>query len=191
MTTKETLAELEATLAERNDPDFTNAQRFIRGEPVTEAAIAARERELEISFPPSYRAFLLENGRFTLGDEKKHGHHAYVTLDLDEHRTALEDYAEQLECKPTAKAVAEEIGMEPEVVKVLSKIVLVGRNGHEDFIGFDLRSLNRKTKECSFTMVLFDDTEIEALSEEEPDVCESRGFDDWLPELIEMRTEPS
>ena len=188
-TAADTLAHLEAELLKK-DADYVKIRRFCPGEAVTEDAIAKREKALKIALPPSYREFLLRHGRFTIGESNpKWDHLIYQTWPLKQHRTALAEYAAQLECDPTAEVVADEIGMDPEVVAALGQIVYVGVQGHEDFIGFDLRTRNEKTGECVFKMVLFDDTEIEAVAEEDTEPCEGRGFDQWLAEHIENRLE--
>lgn len=182
-----TLAKLEADLATKDD-DYARTRRFHSGEPVTEAEIAAREAELDVRFPPSYREALLRHGRFSFGKRDKTADHlTFKIWDLPAHRTALAEYADQLDCEVTAEAVADEIGMEADVVEALGKVILVGYQGHEDYLGFDLRTLNPKTGECSFGFVLFDDTEIEAFSEKDTSPCEGRGFDAWVAKYIARR----
>jgi hypothetical protein len=188
MKTAQILAALETAITAKGDATYAKTHAFHAGKAVPESSIEEREKKLHIAFPPSYREFLREHGLFTLGErDKRHDHLIFQCWPLAQHRTALAEYAKQLECKATAAAVAEEIGVDEEIVEVLGKIVLVGVEGHEDFVGFDLRSRNEETGECYFGPVLFDDTEIEALADEEPEACEGRGFDAWLAEHIQNR----
>jgi hypothetical protein len=187
MSTTDLLTKLAADIASRAEPDFAAKHRFLPGAAVPEEALAAREAELELRFPPSYRDFVREHGRFTLGDPVTHGQLAFKLLPLEEHRSALVTYAEQLDCEPTAAAVASEIGMDEEVVGVLAEIILVGLGGHEDYVGFDLRTRNEETGECAFGSMLFEDGEIEACSQKETPPCEGRGFDAWLAKHLARR----
>ncbi len=83
--------------------------------------------------------------------------------------------------------VSEEIGVDEELVAALEQVILIGCEGHEDFVGFDLRTRNKKSNECSFTLVLWDDTEIDALANTKTPACPARGFDVWLAKYIERR----
>jgi len=186
------LKKLEEQIAakEKTDPEYGKTHRFCPATTlVTEAEIAAREEELDVPFPPSYRDALKKYGTFTLGELGKQADQMVLQIwPLEQHRTALEEYAEQLDCEPTAEAVADEIGVDEEFVAALRKVILVGVQGHEDFIGFDLRTRNRKSGECSFRLTLFDDTEIEALADEDDGPCEDRGFDEWIERQIKRRS---
>jgi hypothetical protein len=188
MKIEQTIETLEAAIGAKMDETYAKTHRFHSGNPVAQSAIAARERELDIAFPPSLRAALQKYGCFTLGElDAAYDHLVFKCLPVAEHRSALAEYAEQLECDATAAAVAEEIGLEPDVVAALDQVILVGLEGHEDYVGFDLRTRNPDTGECEFGLVLFDDTEIEALAAKEPSRCEGRGFDTWLARHVERR----
>ena len=188
MTFQDTLDELAASIAAQPDPGYAHTHRFHTGAPVTDGELDARERALGLTYPPSYRDAVRAHGLFTLGSpDAQHDHLAFKCWPLDQHRTALAEYAEQLECEPTAAAVSEQIGVEEDHVAALGQVLLVGLEGHEDYIGFDLRTRNPKTGECSFGLVLFDDTEISALAEEATEPCAARGFDEWLAKHVERR----
>jgi hypothetical protein len=192
MTMEDTLKALEEDIKTNGTKEehYATVRRFCASTPIDESAISKREKELDVRFPPSYRDALKKYGEFTLGErDKKLDHLVFRIWPLSEHRSALAHYAEDLECDPTAEAVAEEIGMEEDTVAVLAKVILIGSDGHEDYVGFDLRTQNPQTMECDFGLCLRDDCEIEALSEEEaaPLSATARGFDEWLPKHIKRR----
>ncbi|HEX7665502.1 MAG TPA: SMI1/KNR4 family protein [Polyangiaceae bacterium] len=181
------LADLEREVASR-DADYAKTHRFTPGEKITAEALDASEAKLGVKYPPSFRDFVLEHGLFSLGARDGGSSWIFVTWPLAEHRTALARLAEEeLECEADVDEVAEQLGCEPEAIAVMKDIVLVGCEGHEDFIGFDLRTRNEETGECSFTLCLQDDVESSALAEEESTPCEGRGFDRWLASHIERR----
>jgi hypothetical protein len=187
MTFDETIAALEAELAANPDAGYAATRRFHAGERVTAAALDTRERDLDAPYPPSFRDAILAHGLFSLGKPGTSEQLVYRCWPLAQHRSALAEYADQLDCDPTAAEVASQIGLEEDVVAPLAEIILVGLEGHEDYIGFDLRTRNPKTRECRFGLVLFADTEIEALANEESEPCEGRGFDVWLARHIARR----
>jgi hypothetical protein len=187
MTFDQTVAALEASLAAK-DPDYASTRRFHDGTRVAAAVLDERERELEEQYPPSFRDAVIAHGLFSLGKpDPAHDHLVFRCWPPERHRTALIEYAEQLDCEPTAAEVASQIGVDEEHVAALGQVILVGVEGHEDYIGFDLRTRNPKTGECHFGMVLFDDTEIEAFANADTNTCDSRGFDEWLARHIERR----
>lgn len=188
MTLAEVLAQLARAIAANQDPGYAGTHAFHAGDAVTAAELDAREQQLGISYPPSYRAAVLAHGLFTLGAvDAMHDHLVFRLWPVGEHRTALAHYAEQLDCDATAGAVADAIGVDEAAVAALAQAVLIGVEGHEDYIGFDLRTRNAKTRECCFGLVLFDDTEIEAFANEAAAPCRGLGFDTWLAEHIERR----
>jgi hypothetical protein len=150
------------------------------------AAITTAEQRLDEIYPPSLKRAFAEHGLFTIGDPEL-PQLMFKMWPLDEHVTALAHYAEDLECDATAEAVGEAIGMEPSEVAVLADQILIGCEGHEDYIGFDLRTRHPTTHECEIGLVLRDDTEITALSEEETTPCEGAGFDRWLAKYLARR----
>jgi len=147
----------------------------------TEAQLAASEARLGQVYPPSFRALLLEHGRFGLHRADDHENMVFEVWPLEEHQTALSRAAGELECEATAESVGEELGLDPEMVAVLEQIVLVGCEHDEDFVGFDLRTRHPDTQEAPFVLQLMDDTEIEYLSEHpEPLELGTTGFDGYL-----------
>jgi hypothetical protein len=185
---EDTLKALEAEIQAKNDEEWAKVRRFVAGKPIDESAIAKREKELDVRFPPSYRDALKKYGAFTLGDSSPaHDHLVFKIWPLEDHQTALAHYAEELECDPTAEEVAGQIGMDEDVVAALGKVILIGCEGHEDFIGFDLRTQNKSTGECKFRLTLRDDCEIEALSADKSPFKEGRSFDEWLTKHIHRR----
>ena len=188
MSIAEIRKKLDETIAAKNDPSYARTHSFNSGEAVGESEIAAREREIGVRFPPSYREALVRYGCFTLGTLGGELDHLVCQIwPLEQHRTALAEYASQLECDETAAAVAEEIGLEERVVAALGKVVLFGVDGQEDYLGFDVRTQHSESGECQCRLVLFDDTEIEALAEATVEVYFGRGFDDWLERHIQRR----
>lgn len=181
------LRKLERDVAEKG-ASYAALHALRPGEAVTEADLAAAEQRLGVRYPPSYREFMLKFGLFSLGDPgAEHDHLVFRAWPLAEHRTALTRVAEEeLECSPTAKAVAEELGLEEDVVAVLGETILVGCEGHEDFVGFDLRTRG-DGGECAFGLCSMDDSEIEALAEKKASPCDARGFDQWLAKHINRR----
>lgn len=159
----------------------TLEQRLVSGaKNLAEAEIAAAEERLGHKYPPGFRALLQKHGAFKLrrpGSDDA----VFEVWPLDEHRTALARAADELECEPTASEVSEQLGLSEESVAVLEKIILVGAEGHEDFVGFDLRTANPATHEATFVLQLMDDTEIEYLAEN-PGSAPDRapGFEAWL-----------
>jgi hypothetical protein len=151
------------------------------------AAIAEAEKRLGEVYPPSLKRAYAEHGLFSIGDPEVR-QTMFEMWPLDDHVTALAHYAEDLECDPTAEAVAEAIGMEAEEVAVLGEVILVGAEGSEDYVGFDRRTRNSATQECELTLCLRDDTEISALAEKEVAPCEGAGFDRWLARYLERRS---
>jgi hypothetical protein len=150
------------------------------------AAITKAEQRLDEIYPPSLKRAFAEHGLFTIGDPAL-PQLMFKMWPLDEHVTALAHYADELEVDATAEAVAEAIGMEPLEVAVLAEQVLIGCEGYEDYIGFDLRTRHPQTHECEIGLVLRDDAEITALSEEETAPCEGSGFERWLAKYQEKR----
>lgn len=145
----------------------------------TEAAIAAAEQRLGHAYPPSFRALLQKHGLFGLHAPGDPTSIRYRTWPLDEHQTALERAADELECEATAEEVAEQLGLDAEMVAALAQIVLVGSEGNTDFVGFDLRTRDGKTQEAAFVLQLMDDTEIEYLAAH-PGSETALGFDALL-----------
>lgn len=147
------------------------------------AAITKAEQRLDEIYPPSLKRAFAEHGLFTIGDPAL-PQLLFKMWPLEEHVTALAHYAEDLECDPTPEAVGEAIGMEPREVAVLADQILIGCQGYEDYIGFDLRTRHPTTHECEIGLVLRDDAEITALSEEETSPCEGSGFERWLAKYL-------
>lgn len=166
---------------------WAETRRFEKKRAVSADKLAAQEKALGIAYPPSFKHFVMKQGLFSLGNPRKGP--AYQTWALKEHEKALSKLAGELDCEPNAAEVAGKLGLKPEVVAVLDQIVLVGCEGDEDFVGFDLRTRNAKTGECSFGFVLWDDSEIEALAEENVEPCQGCGFDEWLEEHIRSKSE--
>lgn len=138
--------------------------RLHAGAPVTEPEITAAEARLGQPYPPSFRALLVEHGRFRIVGPSSES----VTFEvwpLDEHVTALQRAADELECEATASDVADQLGLEEETLATLAQIVLVGSEGNTDFVGYDLRTRDGTTGEASFVLHLMDDLEIEYLAE--------------------------
>ncbi len=154
------------------------------GSKLNAAAITASEQRLGEAYPPSLKRAYAEHGLFTIG-EPALPQLLFRMWPLDEHITALAHYAEDLECDATADGVAEAIGMDSDEVAVLGRMILVGCQGHEDYVGFDLRTRNPDTQECEIGLVLRDDTEITALSKKKVEPCPGDGFDRWLGRYLE------
>lgn len=152
----------------------------------TPAAIKKAEQRLDEIYPPSLKRALAEHGLFTIGDPE-FPQLMFKMWPPEEHVTALAHYAEDLECEPTAEGVAEAIGMEPTEVAVLEDQILIGCVGYEDYVGFDLRTRHHATHECEIGLVLRDDAEITALSEEEVAPCPGEGFNRWLEKELARR----
>jgi hypothetical protein len=178
------LAKLAAAVAAHPDPTYASTHRFIDGASVTAKQLDATRKP----YPPSFRDALIAHGLFSLGDtDAAHSQLVYRCWPLAQHRSALAEYADQLGCEATADAVSEEIGVDAELVGALDQMILIGVEGHEDYVGFDLRTRNAKTGECRFGLVLFDDTEIDALANEATRPCAVRGFDAWLAKHVARR----
>ena len=185
-TVTDTLNELERQIQQHSETDYGETHRFCPGANAGE--LEAAEKRLGVSLPPSFREFLQQHGFFTLGEpDPEHDHLVFATWPSGDWRTALSEIAEQLGCQPVPADVADELGLEAESVAVLEQQIVIGAEGHEDFMAFDLRTRNPATGECSFGLVLFDDCEIEALAEEDPQAEPARGFDSWLARHIDRR----
>jgi len=171
------IAKLAAAVAANPDPTYASTHGFLDGALVTGKQLDATRKP----YPPSFRDAVIAHGLFSLGDtDAAHSQLVFRCWPLAE-------YADQLGCEPTADAVSEEIGVDAELVGALEQLILIGVEGHEDYVGFDLRTRNTKTGECRFGLVLFDDTEIDALANEATRPCAERGFDAWLAKHVARR----
>jgi hypothetical protein len=86
----------------------------------TEAAIAAAEQRLGHAYPPSFRTLLQKHGLFALHAASDPTSVRYRTWPLDEHQTALERAAGEMECE--AEEVAEQLGLDAEIVSAPRKL---------------------------------------------------------------------
>jgi hypothetical protein len=161
-------------------------QRLRPGTPVGDGQISETEARLGHAYPPSFRALLLEHGTFALIGPSSEAA-TFEAWPLAEHKTALERAAEELECDATAAEVGEQLGLPAKTLAALAQIILVGSEGHTDFVGFDLRTRDDQTGEASFVLQLMDDLEIEHLAAH-PGNDNARGFEAWLEKHASRRS---
>lgn len=151
----------------------------------TAAQIDALAARIGVALPPSYVAALRTHGTFSLGANERY---AFKLLPLDDVKTAVAAYAEELGCEPDSTTVANERGVEPDVMKAFDGFIVVGTVGHEDFVGFDVRT-RAANGECAFSLVVPDDSAFEYFANNPDEPSESLGFDAWVSKHVERALE--
>ena len=171
------------------DEEYIETHAFKSTQPVTTNDVEEAAKRLGQAIPPSLGEAMIAHGAFTLGDAcPATDSMSYKSWPPSEWRLALDYYADVfLGCDPDPEEVADEAGMEADDVAVLSQIVLIGLEGDEDYIGFDLRT-RAADEECTFHVMLFEDSEIEEIAGEKPERQKGPGYDKWLAKHIEDRS---
>jgi hypothetical protein len=140
------------------------------------------ENNINFRFPPDFTDYLTNHGRFEIGEPEHADHLSFKILPLNEFKTASELLKEELEVSSNEE-IADELGLSVEHINELDKIIVFGLLGHEDYYGFDTRSQNSETLDCSCTLVLFEDLEIEHLAKKTKKAT-INGFDELVGKLI-------
>lgn len=156
---------------------------LVPGPVPTAASLDALEARLGVTLPPSYRAAVTTYGTFSLGSSDRH---AFKLWSLDDVKTVVAAYAEELGCEADSATVAEERGVDAQVMKAFDGCIVVGSVGHEDFVGFDVRT-RAANGECSFSLVVPDDSGFEYFANNPAEASEAPGFDVWVATHVERK----
>jgi len=179
-TTHELLQELRLKFeASESDNKIVELESAIPIEKIREI-----ENKLNFVFPADFTDYLTKYGRFKIGKPEDEDH-SFKIFPLDEFKTAAAILAEDLEVSSN-KEIAEALGLAEEHINELNKIIIFGSIGFEDLYGFDTRSQDAKTKNCSCTLVLFEDSEIEYLAQEKVKKATKNGFDEFMEKLTNI-----
>ena len=152
-----------------------DAEEGARFTPVTEAQLNEAEGRVG-PLPKSYRAFVLEHGRFEIGADP-----AFQLVEPEDIRTMLDELMSMHDAEDAA-GVADSIGIEQDVIEAMAHGVIIAMEGHEDYWVFDTRTRDDQG-ECRVIGCLTDDLELEYFAKKSS--SKGRAFEAFLSQEIQ------
>jgi len=142
---------------------------------VTEDEIEKAEETLNLTFPPSYKRFVLQYGLLIFGTENENNRK--MTLDFERMSDALNQYWD----------IDIEKDFSKEAQKRLKKIVTFSYGDEGLQLQwhhcFDFNTLNSKSGEVA--VVDFDQDDSYSLAHGSEEACKSNGFDDHMRKIVD------